>query len=82
MGIKTDDYGNPCRIFIQELLTPMRARACKKLREDKVQHYVRNGNIRVNIGGSEWKVLDTLPDWNALGWSEKVKRELGIYPKE
>ena len=81
--ITTDDDGNSVKIFIDEHLTSMRASFCRKLRQDKVPHYTRDGKIHINVGeqGDNWKVLDTPDDWEKLDIPVKVKQEIGIFPK-
>ena len=67
--IKTDDDGNPVRIFIDENLTQMRGRVCKKLRDEKVPHRVKDGKIHLLTAGenpSTEKTLDTASDWESL----------------
>ena len=81
-GIKRDDAGNPVKIFIDEDLTAMRARICKKLREDKTPHHTRDGKVFISSGESEFKVYDTPADWESLDWTVSVKKELGIFPKD
>ena len=80
--INSDDDGNPVNIFIDEKLTPMRANVCKLLRQEKVKHHTKDGKIFITKENSEeWTVLDTTEDW--IGWdrSDKVKMDLGVYPK-
>lgn len=80
--IKDDGEGHPVRIFIDENLTSMRAKVCKKLREDKTPHTVKDGKIILNGEDSTPKVLDSPNDWENLDWPVSVKVELGIYPRE
>ena len=81
-NITRDDDGNPVRIFIDEKLTPMRARVCKLLREEKVQHHTQDGKIFItDQDTSEWKVLDTPEEWEQWDKTDEVKMELGIYPR-
>ena len=83
--IKDDGEGNPVRIFIDENLTQMRARVCKKLREDKISHRVRDGKIHLTTTGENpttETVLDSPSDWEGLNWPDSVKMDLGIYPKD
>ena len=83
--IKTDDDGNPVRIFIDENLTQMRARVCKKLRMEKTPHKVKDGKIHLITGGENpttEKILDSPSDWEGLDWPDAVKIELGVYPKD
>ena len=80
--INHDDDGNPVNIFIDEKLTPMRANVCKLLRQEKIKHHTKDGKIFITKENSEeWTVLDTTEDW--VGWdrSDKVKMDLGVYPK-
>ena len=83
--IKTDPEGKQCRIFIDENLTQMRARVCKKLRDDKILHKVKDGKIHILTTGENpttEKILDSPHDWEGLDWPDNVKIELGIYPKD
>ena len=81
-NITRDPDGNPVRIFIDEKLTPMRARVCKLLREEKVPHHTQDGKIFITEQvSSEWKVLDTPEDWEKWEKTDQVKMDLGIYPK-
>ena len=73
---------NPVNIFIDEKLTPMRANVCKILGQEKIKHHTKDGKIFITKENSEeWTVLDTTEDW--IGWdrSDKVKMDLGLYPK-
>lgn len=82
--IRVDDDGKPVKIFIDEHLTNMRVNMCRKMREDKVPHYTRDGKIFHNHGtpdNEDWKLLDTPTDWENLDIPVSVKEELGIYPK-
>ena len=80
--ITSDDDGNPVSIFIDEKLTPMRANVCKLLRQEKVKHHTKDGKIFITKeNSSEWTVLDTTEDWIKWDKSDKVKMDLGIYPK-
>ena len=87
-NITTDDDGKPVKIFIDENLTQMRARVCKKLREEKTPHKVRDGKIHLLTTASTGenptteKILDSPSDWESLDWPDSVKIELGIYPSE
>ena len=80
--IKVDDDGNPVRIFLDENLTSMRARVCKKLREDRTPHYTKDGKLFVTTEEGETKVYDAPADWENLDWPDNVKIELGIYPRD
>ena len=82
--IQKDDDGNPVRIFIDEHLTPMRARFCKKLREEKVQHHTWDGQIFITKegeGNGNRLVVDTPDDWERFDIPVSVKEEIGIFPK-
>ena len=83
-NIRTDPDGNPVRIFIDEDLTHMRAMVCKKLRQDRVPHYTREGKVYIATSDSdtEYKIYDTPEDWEQLQWIDSVKIEVGIYPKD
>ena len=81
-NITSDDDGNPVRIFIDEKLTPMRARVCKLLRSEKVQHHTQDGKIFITQQDSnEWKVLDTPEEWEGWDKSDDTKIDLGVYPR-
>ena len=83
--IRTDDDNNPVRIYIDESLTHMRSRVCKKLRDDKIPHKVKDGKIHLITDGENpttLQVLDTATDWENLDWPDRVKIDLGIYPKD
>lgn len=83
--IKYDDEGNPVRIYIDENLTRMRARVCKKLRDTKTPHRVRDGKIHLTTDGENpttQQILDSPNDWEGLNWPDEVKVELGIYPRD
>ena len=82
--IKTDPDGHPVRIFIDEHLTVMRANMCKKFRQENVAHYTRDGKIFYNHGTrerEEWRVLDSPADFEKFDMPDKMKLDLGIYPK-
>ena len=80
--INADDDGNPVSIFIDEKLTPMRANVCKLLRQEKVKHHTKDGKIFITKENTEeLTVLDTTEDWINWDRSEKVKMDLGVYPK-
>ena len=84
-NIRTDDEGNPVRIFIDEELTSMRAKVCKKLRAEKTHHYTRDGKVFIATGSTPsgapvFKVFDMPQDWEALEWSDHIKTEIGINP--
>jgi hypothetical protein len=86
-NIRTDDEGKPVRIYIDEALTTMRANICRKLREEKVQHHTRDGKIFIATGasvpgGPDFKVFDTPVDWERMEWSDSIKMELGLYPRD
>ena len=55
---------------------------CKKLREDKVQHHTRDGKVFMSVGENEFKVLDSPTDWEELNWTDRVKTDIGIYPRD
>ena len=86
-NIKYDDDGRPVKIYIDEKLTPMRANICRYLRSQKTDHHTWDGKIfipnadREDRAESQWKVLDRAEDW--LNWevSDKIKTDLGIFPK-
>lgn len=81
-NITTDDDGNSVRIFIDEHLTPMRSRFCKKLRIDKVHHYTWDGKVFIiNEGENKPVLIDTPTDWQQLELTVSEKEELGIFPK-
>ena len=84
--IRSDDYGTPVKIFIDENLTTMRAKVCKHLRERKIDHHTRDGKVFLNVAAADseanWKVLDSPGDWESLDWPVKLKEELGIYPRD
>ena len=74
--IKTDDAGRPVRIFVDEELTSMRAKICKKLRDEKIEHHTVDGKIHIAQGGDSdgnYKVYDTPADWESLQWSPNTK---------
>ena len=80
--INVDDDGNPVNIFIDEKLTPMRANVCKLLRQEKVKHHTKDGKIFITKENTEnLTVLDTTEDWINWDRSDKVKVDLGVYPK-
>ena len=84
-NIKADDDGKHVRIFLDEALTSMRAKVCKRLRADKISHFTRDGKVFIAMGPNEsgepdFKVHDSPQDWEALDWSDSFKTELGIYP--
>ena len=82
--IRTDPEGNAVKIYVDEDLTSMRARVCKKLRQDRVPHYSRDGKVYIASADSEsqYKVHDTPEDWEQLQWSDAVKTDIGIYPQD
>ena len=65
----------------------MRANVCKYLRDQKVNHHTWDGKIFITNSDqreetdSEWKLLDRAEDWIKWEKSDKIKMELGIYPK-
>ena len=71
-------------IYVDEDLTRMRANVCKKLRMDKVPHYTRDGKVYIASSSAvtEFKVYDSPDDWENLEWSDSVKTEVGIYPRD
>ena len=80
--INSDDDGNPVNIYIDEKLTPMRANVCKLLRQEKINHHTKDGKIFITKENSEeWTVLDTAEEWINWDKSDKVKMDLGAYPK-
>ena len=83
-SIKCDRDGNRVRIFIDEDLTSMRGRVCKKLRVEKVPYYTRDGKVFISDSANEnqYQIYDTPEDWEKLELTESVKVELGIYPKD
>lgn len=81
-SITTGDEGEPVRIFIDENLTPMRAKICTKLRKDKIPHHTKDGKVYISTSENEYKVYDTPADWEGLDWPESVKTEVGIYPQD
>lgn len=83
--IQYDDEGNPVRIYIDENLTQMRARVCKKLRDGKTPHKVKDGKIHLLSAGENpttLQILDSPSDWEGLTWPDHLKIELGIYPRD
>ena len=84
--ITTDDNGRPVKIFIDEHLTPMRANICKKLRQERVNHYTRDGKLFVNTAARDaeenWKVFNSPDDWEQMDFPVTVKEELGIFPRD
>lgn len=83
-NIHTDPYGNPVRIFVDEDLTRMRASVLKKLRQERVPHYTRDGKVFIANGDSatNYSLYDSPEEWEKLPWSESVKIEVGVYPKD
>ena len=80
--IRNDDDGNPVTIYIDEKLTPMRANVCRLLRNEKIQHHTKDGKIFLPKSGTdEFTVLDTTEDWMNWDRSDKIKMDLGVYPK-
>ena len=83
-NIRTDPDGNPVRIFVDEDLTKIRANVCKKLRQDKVPHYTRDGKIYIAAPSPtelDFRIHDFPDDWEQLQWLDSVKTEVGLYPK-
>ena len=82
-NIRVDPDGNPVKIFIGEDLTAMRARVCKKLRQDRVSYHTRDGKVFISSDdGNSYKVYNTAKEWEELDWPENTKVGLGIYPKD
>ena len=84
-NIKRDPYdGRLVKIYVDEDLTSMRARVCKKLRQDRVPHYTRDGKVYIASADSEsqFKVHDTPEDWESLEWLDSVKIDVGVYPQD
>lgn len=80
--ITRDDDGNPVTIYIDEKLTPMRANVCRLLRNEKIQHHTKDGKIFLpKSGAEEFTVLDTPEDFIKWERSDKMKMDLGVYPK-
>ena len=82
--IRTDPYGNPVRIFVDEDLTRMRASVVKKLRQERVPYYTRDGKVFIANGDSDsnYSLYDSPEEWEKLPWSESVIIEVGVYPKD
>ena len=82
--IKHDEDGNPVRIFLDEDLTSMRARVCRKLREDRINHYTRDGKIYVQdqTDPNKQNMINTPDDFLGLNLPDSLKQELGIYPSD
>ena len=83
-NIRTDPDGNPVRIFVDEDLTKMRASVVKKLRQDRVPHFTRDGKVFIANPSSdtEFTVYDFPEDWEKLPYIDSVKLEVGIYPRD
>ena len=84
-NIKRDPYdGRLVKIYVDEDLTSMRARVCKKLRQDRVPHYTRDGKVYIASADSDsqFKVHDTPEDWESLEWLDSVKIDVGVYPQD
>ena len=82
-NITHDPDGNTVKIFLDEDLTRMRASVCKKLRGNRIDHYTRDGKVFIKTGENSYKVLDTPKDWEeVLDWTDQVKEEVGVYPKD
>ena len=82
-NITTDDYGNPVKIYVDEQITPMRGKVCKRLREKHIKYNTRDGKILINNDNSDTGkvILDFPEDWERLDITINEKEELGIYPK-
>jgi hypothetical protein len=80
-NITTDDDGNPIRIFIDEHLTPMRNKFCRKLRLDNIPHYTWDGKVFIIKPDESKELIDTPADWERLDMMVSLKEELGIFPK-
>jgi hypothetical protein len=82
--ITHDNDGNRVRIFLDEDLTAMRGRICKKMREENVPHYTRDGKVFIADPSREnlYNVFNTPTEWMNLEMTDSVKVELGIYPKD
>lgn len=80
-NIRNDDEGNPVKIFVDEHITPMRGKVCKRLREKQVRYTTRDGKIIIDNEGSDKVIIDFPEDWDRLDLSVSEKEELGIFPK-
>ena len=79
-NITTDDDGNAVKIYVDEQITPLRGKFCKRLREKKIKYNTRDGKI-ISGEGAERLVIDFPEDWERLDMSVSEKEELGIFPK-
>ena len=79
--IRNDDDGNPVRIFVDEQITPLRGKVCKRLRERQVRYTTRDGKIIIDNEGSDKFIIDFPEDWDRFEMPVSEKEELGIYPK-
>lgn len=80
-NIRVDDDGNPVKIFVDEHITPLRGKVCKRLREKEVRYTTRDGKIIIENEGSDKVIIDFPEDWDRLDMSVSEKEELGIFPK-
>lgn len=87
--IKNDPDGNPVQIYVDEDLTRMRASICKRLRQERVPHYTRDGKVHISTTPSsqsgadiEYTMFDTPEDFLKLQWPESVLTEIGVYPRD
>ena len=70
------------KVYLEEDLTPLRARLARKLRKDRMHVWTRDGKIftKPKEGGMETiRALDTPDDFLKVGWSEDRVRESGLY---
>ena len=70
------------KVYLEEDLTPLRARLVRELRSDGRQVWTREGRIftKPREGGKETiQTLDTPDDFLKVGWSEERVRETGLY---
>lgn len=79
-NITTDDDGNAVKIYVDEQITPLRGKFCKRLREKKIKYNTRDGKI-ISGEGAERLVIDFPEDWERLDMTVSEKEELGIFPK-
>ena len=84
--IRTDPDGNPVRIFVDEDLTRIRASVTKKLRQERVPHYTRDGKLFIANPSSgtdtQYTLYNSPEDWEKLQWTESVKIDIGLYPRD
>ena len=80
-NIKSDDDGNQVKLYIDEHLTPLRGRVCKRLRSKQVRFTTRDGKIFITPEDSENIIIDFPQDWEHLDMPISEKEELGICPK-